>query len=268
MLDILWWWTLQRHSSGCHLAPGCHVYQLSPKFMKPLSFGGTGGTKIWTPTLGWWPKRICPGPTGVRAWTHGTFGSLAMRSWNGWNGWNGRIFHRKTWQMRDRTGLRQYAAWMNCCSIFFKRKRRWWSMPAPFGDWSSWCWSCPYFDCTLVRSLTVRKTRKGKLGPAGGSCAASSPPFLWKSKNRTSRYGFWRPLSLERAHRLGQTWTLLLIDGFFCSQLFWPGRSLNLWHLLMSSLSSLLCSWGDLSKHPGSTVKLPHSPILWEARLQ
>lgn len=77
---------------------------------------------------------------------------LAAWRWgvsNGWNGWNGRIFHRKTWQMRDRTGLRQYAAWMNCCSIFFRWKRRWWSMPAPYGDWSSWCWSCPYFDCTL-----------------------------------------------------------------------------------------------------------------------
>ena len=139
---------------------------------------GTGGTKIWTPTLGWWPKRICPGPAGIRAWTHGTFGSLAMRSfqWMEWMEWQG-FFTERHGKCRDRTGLRQYAAWMNCCSIFFKWKRRWWSMPAPYGDWSSWCWSCPYFDCTLG-VLQFSKCMMVIYEQCEGGCAASNPFFL------------------------------------------------------------------------------------------
>ena len=178
MLDILWWWTLQRHSSGCHLTPGCHVYQLSPKFMKPLSFEGTGGTKIWTPTLGWWPKRICPGPAGIRAWTHGTFGSLAMRSWNGWNAGMAGFFTERHGKCRDRTGLRQYAACLNELLFHFLQ------METKVMEHARTIWGLKQLVLELsvfwlhIRSLTVLKMHDGNLRTVRGGLCSFEPLFV------------------------------------------------------------------------------------------
>ncbi len=111
----------------------------------------------------------------------------------------------------------EWAVFPNSC----KPKQRWWSMPAPYGDWSSWCWSCPYFDCMGVVQLRTSF-------------------FLWKSNNRTSMYGFWQEhIVLDRLEHFCW-WTVFL----HTTVLEGPRCSLNLWHLLITSQLELLAAEG------------------------